>query len=320
MSHVAMLQPSKLLGARFPIHYISPLMGLCLFSEYGFTSAQRPIAQQSLFEGSATKWDKGLDLGDKASRVPFSGSAGKREAALPCLLHCSAFRSVPILRSSFSADVPGLGAQALALIGPRAADMCDPSCGKPIEAHHSEEWPTSPVSCPGLEAHDPTPSINHSDAGNGPSCEDRLGAQKSGGFSSSQGIIRGLALTCSGKQMRTRGKNRTMVDILQLRLSKRTLRQKGKKKKPGERCSGHARAHEEVIRSCSVESVRDSQFENRNKILRDGGESLDNKVHQIYPEGIWDVLSQLGMVDGQNKDREILCITEMESRDATIAN
>ncbi|GAB4849905.1 hypothetical protein Ancab_004704, partial [Ancistrocladus abbreviatus] len=33
---------------------------------------------------------------------------------------------------------------------------------------------------------------------------------------------------------------------------------------------------------------------------------------------IWDFLSHLGILDGQNKDREIHHITEMETRDAAM--
>ncbi|GAB4860694.1 hypothetical protein Ancab_035856 [Ancistrocladus abbreviatus] len=226
----------------------------------------------------------GLDDGDKGNRVSFFGFGGRRETALPCLLQSSAFRSVPLPRSSFYAEGTGLEAQARALMGPRAVDLGGSSCGKLTEAHYVEVRPTSPFSCPGVEAHVQAPYVNHSDDENGPTGGDCLEAQKSGGSSSNLVIIRRLALTCSGQQKRTRGKNRTMEELLQLRLSKRTLRQKGKKKKSGAQRLGHAQAQDEVAQSCSVESVRDSQFENRNKILRDGKEPLANKVQQISPE------------------------------------
>ncbi|GAB4843142.1 hypothetical protein Ancab_013117 [Ancistrocladus abbreviatus] len=96
-----------------------------------------------------------------------------------------------------------------------------------LEAHVSEVRPTSPVSCLGLEAHAQTPFIPQPNAGLGPSSGDCLGAQKLGEIRSSQGTIRGLALACSGKQVRTRGKKRMMEEILQLRLSKRNYASEG---------------------------------------------------------------------------------------------
>ncbi|GAB4842479.1 hypothetical protein Ancab_012453 [Ancistrocladus abbreviatus] len=68
----------------------------------------------------------------------------------------------------FSSGGTGLEAQARALMGPRAVDLGGSSCGKLTEAHYVEVRPTSPFSCPGVEAHVQAPYFNHSDDENGP--------------------------------------------------------------------------------------------------------------------------------------------------------
>ncbi|GAB4849906.1 hypothetical protein Ancab_004705, partial [Ancistrocladus abbreviatus] len=93
---------------------------------------------------------------------------------------------------------------------------------------------------PGLVAQAQASSKPRTDAGCGPLSGDLIGAQQSGEIRSSQGFARGTAHASYSKQNRTRGKKRTMEEILQLRLSKKVLRQKGKKKKSGCQHTGQA--------------------------------------------------------------------------------
>ncbi|GAB4836707.1 hypothetical protein Ancab_001621 [Ancistrocladus abbreviatus] len=64
------------------------------------------------------------------------------------------------------------------------------------------------------------------------------------------------------------------------------------------------------------ESVSDSQFVNKNRVICAGNGQSNQSRPNLYPEQIWNFLSQIG-INSHNNDAEMIHqVTEMERRDA----
>ncbi|GAB4830670.1 hypothetical protein Ancab_039271 [Ancistrocladus abbreviatus] len=114
-------------------------------------------------------------------------------------------------------------------------------------------------------------------------------------------------------------KKKNLEDILNLRLSKKTIAyamkngghitHKGKK-------SG--RSSDGKMISYSEESINDSQIINRNRILRANDNPADIMGPNLSSRQIWDFLTKIGIDGTMDQESVILRIDKMEKKDATL--